>query len=102
MRLAGGVRWENVRIRIDDYTTLATFNRVSVKGGTPTFQDALFNGGVIVEPNPRHPRICQLCGGFHRTRHWSITRAVNRPGVEIDKFLDIAPIVSNNRRSVSR
>ncbi|WP_374011403.1 TonB-dependent receptor [Sphingomonas sanguinis] len=97
VRLAGGVRWENVRIRIDDYTTLATSNRVSVKGGTPTFQDALFNGGVIVEPVRGIRAYASYAEGFTVPDIGRITRAVNRPGVEIDKFLDIAPIVSNNR-----
>ncbi|WP_294270408.1 TonB-dependent receptor [uncultured Sphingomonas sp.] len=97
VRLAGGVRWENVRIRIEDYTTLATSNRVSVKGGTPTFQDALFNGGVIVEPIRGIRAYASYAEGFTVPDIGRITRAVNRPGVEIDKFLDIAPIVSNNR-----
>ncbi|MDZ7280465.1 TonB-dependent receptor [Sphingomonas sanguinis] len=97
VRLAGGVRWENVRIRIDDYTTLATSNRASVKGGSPTFQDALFNGGVIVEPIRGIRAYASYAEGFTVPDIGRITRAVNRPGVEIDKFLDIAPIVSNNR-----
>lgn len=97
VRLAGGVRWENVRIGIADYTTLATSNRVSVKGGTPTFQDALFNGGVIVEPIRGIRAYASYAEGFTVPDIGRITRAVNRPGVSIDTFLDIAPIVSNNR-----
>ena len=97
VRLAGGVRWENVRIGIADYTTLATSNRVSVKGGTPTFQDALFNGGVIVEPIRGIRAYASYAEGFTVPDIGRITRAVNQPGVSIDTFLDIAPIVSNNR-----
>ncbi|WP_322965441.1 TonB-dependent receptor [Sphingomonas fuzhouensis] len=97
LRLSGGVRWENVRIRIPDYTTLATANRTSVKGGTPTFQDALFNGGVIVEPIHGVRAYASFAEGFTVPDVGRITRSVEEPGVEIDKFLDIAPIVSNNR-----
>lgn len=97
LRLAGGVRWENVRIRIDDFTTLATSNRVSVKGGTPAFQDALFNGGVILEPVRGIRAYASYAEGFTVPDVGRITRAINRPGVAIDSFLDIAPIVSNNR-----
>lgn len=60
LRTAGGVRWENVKVRINDYHTLAsttydgrnpaTYGGISVKGGEPGFNRALLNGGVIVEP----------------------------------------------------
>ena len=97
LRLAGGVRWENVRIHIDDFTTLATSNRTAVSGGTPTFRDALFNGGVIVEPLAGIRAYASYAEGFTVPDVGRITRAINRPSVDIDTFLDIDPIVSNNR-----
>ena len=97
LRLAGGVRWENVRIRIDDFTTLATSNRAAVLGGTPKFRDALFNGGVIVEPLKGIRAYASYAEGFTVPDVGRITRAINRPGVDIDSFLDISPIGSNNR-----
>lgn len=97
LRLAGGVRYENVRIAIGDYTTLATANRTFVTGGTPKFSDALFNGGVIVEPVPGIRTYASYAEGFTVPDIGRITRAINRPGVHLDTFLDISPIVSNNR-----
>lgn len=97
VRLAGGVRYEDVRITIDDYTTLATSNRVAVAGGSPTFSDTLFNGGVIVEPVPGIRAYASYAEGYTVPDVGRITRAVNRAGVDIDSFLDISPIVSNNR-----
>src|SRR3989344_3006261 len=45
VRLAGGARWENVEIKIDDYTTIATTTTprggVLVNGGSPKFDDVL-------------------------------------------------------------
>lgn len=97
VRLAGGVRYEDVRITVDDYTTLATSNRVSVSGGSPRFSDTLFNGGVIVEPIPGIRAYASYAEGYTVPDVGRITRAINRPGVDIDNFLDISPIVSNNR-----
>lgn len=97
VRLAGGLRYEDVRITIDDYTTLATSNRVLVSGGSPRFSDLLFNGGVIVEPIPGIRAYASYAEGYTVPDVGRITRAVNRTGVDIDTFLDISPIVSNNR-----
>lgn len=97
VRLAGGVRHEDVRITIDDYTTLATSNRVLVSGGSPRFSDTLFNGGVVIEPLAGIRAYASYAEGYTVPDVGRITRAVNRAGVDIDTFLDISPIVSNNR-----
>lgn len=97
LRLAAGVRYEDVRITIDDYTTLATSNRVLVSGGSPRFSDTLFNGGVVVEPVRGIRAYASYAEGYTVPDVGRITRAVNRTGVDIDTFLDISPIVSNNR-----
>lgn len=115
VRLAGGVRWENVKIKIDDYHTLAsttfvacsatvttncgaaTYGGVDVAGGKPKFQDLLINGGMIVEPWAGIRAYASYAEGFTVPDIGRITRAVNRTGVDLDSFLDISPIVSNNR-----
>lgn len=97
VRLAGGVRYENVKISIDDYTTLASAGRTFVSGGSPAFDDVLLNGGVIVEPMPGIRAYASYAEGYTVPDVGRITRAVRTPGVDIDSFLDISPIVSNNR-----
>lgn len=115
VRLAGGVRWENVRIKVDDYRTLAsttfracsatvttncgpaTYGGVAVGGGTPRFDDLLVNGGVIVEPWAGIRAYASYAEGFTVPDIGRITRAVNQPGIDIDTYLDISPVVSNNR-----
>ncbi|MFA7602027.1 MAG: TonB-dependent receptor [Novosphingobium sp.] len=107
VRLAGGARWENVQIKIDDYHTLgattavgndpATYGGVAVSGGKPTFDDVLLNGGVIVEPWDGIRAYASYAEGFTVPDIGRITRAVSRTGVDIDYFLDIAPVISNNR-----
>ncbi len=118
LRLAGGVRWENIQIKIGDYHSIAsttfvpcttppaapvtpcgpsTYGGVDVAGGKPTFKDALINGGVIVEPIPGIRAYASYAEGFTVPDVGRITRAIGTPGVDIDNFLDIEPIVSNNR-----
>jgi iron complex outermembrane receptor protein len=101
LRLAGGVRYENVRIKIADYRTLASTTTpaggVAVSGGSPTFEATLFNGGVVLEPVPGIRGYLSYAEGYTVPDIGRITRAVSKPGVDIDSFLDIAPVISNNR-----
>ncbi|GAA0651824.1 TonB-dependent receptor [Sphingomonas ursincola] len=101
VRLAGGARWENVEIKIDDYTTIATTTTprggVLVNGGSPKFDDVLFNGGVIIEPAQGIRLYASYAEGFTVPDVGRITRAIGTPGVDLDNFLDISPIISNNR-----
>ena len=97
LRLAGGLRYENVRISVDDYTTLAFYGSRRVSGGKPTFSDLLLNGGVVVEPIAGIRFYGSYAEGYTVPDVGRITRAVTRNGVDIDDFLDISPIVSNNR-----
>jgi iron complex outermembrane receptor protein len=117
LRLAGGLRWENVQIKIDDFHTLAattfvactpttpagrpcglpTYGGVSVSGGKPKFSDALINAGAIVEPWTGIRAYASYAEGFTVPDIGRITRAFATTGIDIDNALDIEPIVSNNR-----
>jgi len=106
LRLAGGVRSENVKVTIDDYTTLASYNPANrttgapgffVSGGTPRFKDTLFNGGVIFEPVPGIRAYGSYAEGYTVPDVGRIARAINRTGVDLDNYIDLSPIVSNNR-----
>lgn len=97
VRLAGGVRSENARITIDDYTTLASYGRHFVSGGSPTFSDTLWNGGVIVEPVDGLRAYASYAEGYTVPDVGRITRAIGKPGIDLDNYLDISPIISNNK-----
>jgi len=68
-----------------------------VSGGSPTFNDTLFNGGVIVEPRPGIRLYGSYAEGYTVPDVGRIARAVNTDGVDIDTYVNISPIVSNNR-----
>ncbi len=117
VRLAGGARWENVQIKIDDYHTLASttfracttppaapvtpcglasYGGVDVAGAKPKFDDVLINGGVIVEPWGGIRAYASYAEGFTVPDIGRITRAVNESGFSVSS-IGIDPIVSNNR-----
>jgi iron complex outermembrane receptor protein len=97
LRVAGGLRHEKVQIKVDDFTTLAFYGRRFVSGGSPEFSDTLVNAGVIFEPTPGVRGYVSYAEGYTVPDVGRITRAINVNGVDIDDYLDISPIISNNR-----
>lgn len=97
LRLAGGVRWENVEITIDDYQTLFFYGPQAVGGGSPSFDRVLPNGGIVIEPTPGIRAYASYAQGYTVPDVGRITRAIRTPDVDLDTFLDIAPVVADNR-----
>ncbi|MEN3977242.1 TonB-dependent receptor [Emcibacter sp. SYSU 3D8] len=97
LRFSGGVRWENVRLSVDDFTTLAFYGSREVDGGAPSFDDALINGGVVAEPWPGIRAYASYAEGYTVADVGRILRSINQDGIDIDNFLDVSPVVSNNR-----
>lgn len=97
LRLAGGVRWENVEISIDDYQTLWFYGPQQVGGGSPSFDRVLPNGGIVIEPTPGIRAYASYAQGYTVPDVGRITRAIRTPDVDLDRFLDIAPVVADNR-----
>lgn len=97
LRLAGGLRWENVEITIPDYRTLWFYGPQNVNGGSPSFERVLPNGGIVVEPTPGIRAYASYAQGYTVPDVGRITRAIRTPNVDLDTYLDIAPIIADNR-----
>ncbi len=97
VRLAGGVRYENVQLDIPDYTTLASANARAVIGGKPSFERALWNGGVVVEPIKGIRAYGSYAEGYTIADIGRVLRGITQPNIRIADFLDLTPVVSNNR-----
>ncbi len=108
LRIAGGVRYENVRLKVGDYETLAvygatnvndisTYRPLAVSGGTPSFSKALFNGGVIVEPMQGLRAYGSYAEGYTIADVGRILRAINTEGVDVDNYIALEPVISNNK-----
>lgn len=99
LRLAGGARWENGQLKVDDYVTLASYNSARVSGGTRNFDDLLLNGGVIVEPAQGIRAYASYAEGYSIADVGRILRAVNgrtQPNFRIED-VNVTPVISNNR-----
>lgn len=108
LRLAGGVRHEDVKLTVGDYETLAangatddndisTYTPIFVAGGSPSFSRTLFNGGVIVEPMQGLRAYGSYAEGFTIADVGRILRGVSEQGVDIDNYLSLEPVISNNK-----
>ncbi len=97
LRLAGGARYEKVKLTVPDFTTLAFYGSRAVDGGKPSFGKALVNGGVIVEPLRGLRAYASYAEGYTIADVGRILRAINVDGVDVDNFLSLEPVVSNNR-----
>lgn len=108
VRLAGGVRYEDVRLKVGDYETLAvygatdpddisTYKPVSVSGGSPSFNKLLWNGGIIVEPIEGIRAYGSYAEGYTIADVGRILRGITQTGVDVDNYVALEPVISNNR-----
>ena len=116
LRLAGGLRYENVSLKVGDFHTLAsttfvpctgptpptpcgisTYGGVAVAGGKPKFDKALINGGVIVEPVDGLRAYASYAEGYTIADVGRILRAVRDEGIDVDNYVALEPVVSNNK-----
>ncbi len=108
VRVAGGLRYENVRLTVDDFRTLAvygatdttdlsTYQPVAVSGGSPAFDKLLVNGGLIVEPVNGLRAYASYAEGYTIADVGRILRGITEADVDIDDFLALEPVISNNR-----
>jgi len=99
VRIAGGARWENGQLKVDDFVTLASYNSARVSGGTRNFDDLLINGGVIFEPAQGIRAYASYAEGYSIADVGRILRSVNartQPNFRIED-VNVTPVISNNR-----
>ena len=105
LRVAGGLRWQNDKLKVDDFHTLASttrttplgFGGVDVDGGSPSFKELLPNAGVVVEPIEGVRGYASYAEGYTIADVGRILRGIGTPNVDVDTYLDLEPVVSNNR-----
>ncbi len=94
--LSGGLRYEFAELEVDDFTTLESAGSTFVRGGKPSFEEPLLNLGL----NWRVNRHVTLFGGFAQGYGMAdigrILRAISTPGLDVDDFLNLNPVVTDN------
>lgn len=97
LRLVGGLRHENVRLDVPDFTTLASYGSRQVEGGSPSFDKLLVNGGIVAEPVQGLRGYASYAEGYTIADVGRILRGISEDNVSVDSFLALEPVVSNNR-----
>lgn len=97
LALQTGLRYEYAELDIESFQTLASYGGVTVAGGNPHFEETLFNAGFTFQAT----RWAQLFGsyaqGFGMPDVGRVLRAVDQPNQDVDDFLNLQPIVTDNR-----
>lgn len=96
LNLALGARQENATLEVPIYDTLFFYGPQRVDGGKPEFKETLINYGATFELIKGFQAYASYAEGFTMADVGRILRAVNRPNQDVDTFLDITPVVSNN------
>lgn len=96
LNLAGGVRYENAGLEVGDYTTLASYGSQPVDGGSPEFSETLTNYGATLRVVDGVTLYASYAQGFTMPDVGRVLRAVNVPGQDVDTFLDVSPVVTDN------
>lgn len=95
--LTGGVRHEDGRIEVDDYTTTYFRNRAFVKGGTLKYTNDLLNGGVVVRPGAGFSLFGAYTEGFTLPNIGIPLRNISVQGQSVDGITDLQAVVFRNK-----
>ena len=102
LTLSGGIRYEFAELQVDDFTTIESAGSTFVRGGNPTFKEPLVNVGA----NWRLNRSVTLFGGFAQGFGMAdvgrILRAINTPNKDVDDFINLNPVVTDNWEAGAR
>lgn len=96
-----GVRHEFADLEVDSFRTIASTNRplggVNVEGGNPTFEETLYNTGVVWQANDWAQLFANYSEGFGMPDVGRVLRGIGTPGTRVDDFLDLQPVVTENK-----
>ncbi|WP_417331448.1 TonB-dependent receptor [Halomonas cupida] len=94
--LSAGVRYEYAKLDIDSYRTVAANGGVDVEGGSPSFDETLFNFGAVWTPVENWNLFANYSEGFSVPDVGRALRGISEPGRSVDNFENLRPIVTDN------
>lgn len=100
--LHAGVRHEFAKLNVDTFTTVAGTNSdpssgVTVQGGTPSFEETLYNAGVVFQVTDWAQVFGNYSEGFGMPDVGRVLRGIGQPNQTVDTLIDLQPIVTDNR-----
>ncbi|KFF63138.1 TonB-dependent receptor [Pectobacterium brasiliense] len=94
--LHAGVRHEIAKLRVGGYQTLAFYGGHSVQGGSPKFNETLYNAGIVYAATDSLSLFANYSEGFGMPDVGRALRSINRTGVNLKNFDGFKPIVTDN------
>ena len=96
VHLSAGVRQENAKLVVDDFETLWFYGPQQVAGGEPDFTETLVNVGATAQVVEGVTVYASYAQGFTMADVGRVLRGVTTPNEDVDTYLDISPVVSDN------
>lgn len=100
VKLLTGVRREYAQLDVNTFQTIWSTNKangVSVAGGKPSFEETLFNTGIVLDATDWAQLFASYAQGFGMPDVGRVLRGIKTPNQSVADFLDLKPIVTDNR-----
>ncbi|MCY1269319.1 Ferric aerobactin receptor precursor [compost metagenome] len=101
LTLHGGLRREFAELEVDSFRTIASTTvppgGVTVEGGNPKFNETLHNVGFVFQATDWAQVFANYSEGFGMPDVGRVLRGINRPNLSVESFLDLQPVVTDNR-----
>ena len=98
LTLHGGVRREFAELEVDTFRTIySAGGGVEVEGGNPSFQETLYNAGLVFQLTDWAQVFANYSEGFGMPDVGRVLRGISQPNQSVDSFLDLQPVVTDNR-----
>ncbi|WP_323813598.1 TonB-dependent receptor [Cellvibrio sp. NN19] len=97
LTLTAGVRHEESKLVVDDFTTLASYNGGQfVEGGSPEFSETLYNYGGTYQFTDALRVFANYAEAFSMPDVGRVLRGINQPNQSVESFLDLKPILTES------
>ena len=97
LSLSGGLRHERGTLEVDDFTTLHFYGPVTVAGGRPEFSETLPNLGAVWYVGDAVNLFASYAEGYTMPDVGRVLRGIDQPGLDVDDFLNLSPVIADNR-----
>ena len=97
LTLSAGARYEYGKLKVDDFTTLASYGSQFVAGGEPSFNELLPNFGVVYALTDDWRAFASYSEGFSMPDVGRVLRGINQPDLSVASFLDLQPVIADNQ-----
>ncbi|WP_088329661.1 TonB-dependent receptor [Lacimicrobium sp. SS2-24] len=97
--LSAGARYEYGKLKVDDFTTLASYNSTFVNGGEPSFNELLHNVGAVYQLSGDWRVYASYSEGFSMPDVGRVLRGISEPDLSVSSFLDLQPVIADNQEA---